>query len=136
MSSPQIKHEEASLVINKNDNFEYQHTIDYLGENGYIRVSNVRETGEFSVKGDVIDIFPSGYDNPVRVDTFGNEIEKLQIFNLKDQKPIDDIKRLIVYPFNEFLFNRALFFMVSLCFYTKHIYFFIKLKPFGRVISF
>ena len=47
MSSPQIKHEEASLVINKNDNFEYQHTIDYLGENGYIRVSNVRETGEF-----------------------------------------------------------------------------------------
>ena len=38
--------------------------------------------------------------------------------------------------FNEFLFNRALFFMVSLCFYTKHIYFFIKLKPFGRVISF
>ena len=106
MSSPQIKHEEASLVINKDDNFEYQHTIDYLGENGYIRVSNVRETGEFSVKGDVIDIFPSGYDNPVRVDTFGNEIEKLQIFNLKDQKPIDDIKRLIVYPFNEFLFNQ------------------------------
>ena len=106
MSSPQIKHEEASLVINKDDNFEYQHTIDYLGENGYIRVSNVRETGEFSVKGDVIDIFPSGYDNPVRVDTFGNEIEKLQIFNLKDQKPIDDIRRLIVYPFNEFLFNQ------------------------------
>ena len=83
MSSPQIKHEEASLVINKDDNFEYQHTIDYLGENGYIRVSNVRETGEFSVKGDVIDIFPSGYDNPVRVDTFGNEIEKLQIKELK-----------------------------------------------------
>ena len=80
MSSPQIKHEEASLVINKDDNFEYQHTIDYLGENGYIRVSNVRETGEFSVKGDVIDIFPSGYDNPVRVDIFGNDIEKLQIF--------------------------------------------------------
>ena len=106
MSSPQIKHEEASLVINKDDNFEYQNTINYLGENGYIRVSNVRETGEFSVKGDVIDIFPSGYDNPVRVDSFGNEIEKLQIFNLKDQKPIDDIKRLIVYPFNEFLFNQ------------------------------
>ena len=91
MSSPQIKKEEASLVINKDDNFQYQPTIDFLGENGYIRVSNIRETGEFSVKGDVIDIFPSGYGNPVRVDTFGTEIEKLQTFNLSDQKPIDDI---------------------------------------------
>ena len=106
MSSPQIKKEEASLVINKDDNFQYQPTIDFLGENGYIRVSNIRETGEFSVKGDVIDIFPSGYDNPVRVDTFGTEIEKLQTFNLSDQKPIDDIKRLIIYSFNEFVFNQ------------------------------
>ena len=47
MSSPQIKKEEASLVINKDDNFQYQPTIDFLGENGYIRVSNIRETGEF-----------------------------------------------------------------------------------------
>ena len=56
MPLSQIKKEEVSLVINKDDNFEYQETINYLGENGYIRVSNIREPGEFSVKGDVIDI--------------------------------------------------------------------------------
>ena len=106
MSLNKIKKDEFSLVIDKNEAFKYQDTINYLVENGYIRVSNIRESGEFSVKGDVIDIFPSGYDSPVRIDTFGDAIEKLQLFNLIDQKSIEDIKRLIIYPFNEFVFNQ------------------------------
>ena len=105
-SLSKVQKDEISLIINKEENFNYNQTINYLSENGYIRVTSIREPGEFSVKGDVIDLFPSDYDNPVRLDSFGDTIEKLQLFNLTDQKSINDLKRVIVYPFNEFVFNQ------------------------------
>ena len=105
-SLSKVQKDETSLIINKEENFNYNQTISYLSENGYIRVTSIREPGEFSVKGDVIDLFPSDYDNPVRLDSFGDTIEKLQLFNLTDQKSINDLKRVIVYPFNEFVFNQ------------------------------
>ena len=105
-SLSKVQKDETSLIIKKEENFNYNQTISYLSENGYIRVTSIREPGEFSVKGDVIDLFPSDYDNPVRLDSFGDTIEKLQLFNLTDQKSINDLKRVIVYPFNEFVFNQ------------------------------
>ena len=105
-SLSKVQKDETSLIINKEENFNYNQTISYLSENGYIRVTSIREPGEFSVKGDVMDLFPSDYDNPVRLDSFGDTIEKLQLFNLTDKKSINDLKRVIVYPFNEFVFNQ------------------------------
>ena len=77
-SLSKVQKDETSLIINKEENFNYNQTISYLSENGYIRVTSIREPGEFSVKGDVIDLFPSDYDNPVRLDSFRDTIEKVR----------------------------------------------------------
>ena len=95
-----------NLNISYDEKFDYEKTINFLSENGYVRVSSIRENGEFSVKGDVIDIFPSDFKNPVRINLFGNEIEKFEEFNPKNQKSIQSLFRLVIKPFNEFSFNQ------------------------------
>ena len=44
----------------------------YFAVNGYSRASTVSERGEFAVRGGVIDVFPPGADEPVRMDLFGD----------------------------------------------------------------
>ena len=84
----------------------YNQLINQLTENGYVRVSTINELGEFSVKGDIIDIFPNGYKDPIRINLYGNEIEKIEDFELKDGSKINKIKRVIINPFSEFTFNQ------------------------------
>ena len=43
----------SNLNINLDNKFDYELTLNYLSTNGYVRVSSIREPGEFSVKGDV-----------------------------------------------------------------------------------
>ena len=96
----------SPLVIDKSSKFDYDFILSFLSKNGYVRVSGVRESGEFAVKGDIIDIFPTEYENPIRINIFDSDIEKLEQFNTKTQKTITAIKRFIIYPFNEFVFNQ------------------------------
>ena len=96
----------TTLSIEKSSKFDYDSVLSFLSENGYVRVSGVKESGEFSVKGDVIDIFPTGYNNPLRVNIFDSDIEKLEQFDSKTQKIISKIERFIINPFNEFVFNK------------------------------
>ena len=96
----------SPLVIDKSSKFDYDFILSFLSKNGYVRVSGVKESGEFAVKGDIIDIFPTEYENPIRINIFDSDIEKLEQFNTKTQKTITTIKRFIIYPFNEFVFNQ------------------------------
>ena len=96
----------SNLVIDKKTKFNYNNVLVFLSENGYVRVSGVRESGEFSVKGDIIDIFPTGYEYPIRINIFDSDIEKLEQFNLKTQRSISPIERFVISPFNEFVFNQ------------------------------
>ena len=97
----------SNLNINLDNKFDYELTLNYLSTNGYVRVSSIREPGEFSVKGDVIDIFPSEFAKPIRINLFGNDIDKFEEFDLKTQKTIQKISRAIIRPFNEFAFNQG-----------------------------
>ncbi|HXI86205.1 MAG TPA: transcription-repair coupling factor, partial [Parvularculaceae bacterium] len=53
----------------------------YLASNGYARASTVREPGEFAVRGGLIDIFPPGADEPMRLDFFGDHLESIRAFD-------------------------------------------------------
>ena len=106
MNLAAVDNSNPTLIIDKKSKFDYSNVLSYLSENGYVRVSGVKESGEFSVKGDIIDVFPTGYENPIRINIFGSDIEKLEQFNIKTQKKITAIERFIVNPFNEFVFNQ------------------------------
>ena len=52
----------------------------FLADNGYHRTETVREAGEYAIRGGIVDLFSSSLDEPVRLDLFGDEIEKIRTF--------------------------------------------------------
>ena len=74
---------------------------------GYNRVEVVREIGEFSIRGDILDIFVSGYEDPFRINFFGSSIEKIVNFDPLSQRNIPDsqINDFFIFSSEEFFFN-------------------------------
>lgn len=67
---------------------------------GYSRTSVVSCTGEFAVRGFVLDIFPVNEENPVRLEFFGDDIESIRFFDVDSQKSITDVKNIKILPFD------------------------------------
>ncbi|MDR7554545.1 MAG: transcription-repair coupling factor [Armatimonadota bacterium] len=60
--------------------------VAHLEEAGYTRVSLVAAPGEFAVRGDVVDVFPVGAPAPLRVDLWGDEVERLRTLDAATQR--------------------------------------------------
>jgi len=58
---------------------------------GYNRVPMVLEHGEFAVRGNIIDIYPSNHSHPIRIDYFDNDIDRLNSFNPHSQRSLSSI---------------------------------------------
>ncbi|MFQ5442412.1 MAG: transcription-repair coupling factor [Thermodesulfobacteriota bacterium] len=65
---------------------------------GYRRVPMVEVTGEMSVRGAIVDIFPTGRVRPVRIEFFGDWIESMRIFDISTQRSLTGIEELRVLP--------------------------------------
>ena len=75
--------------------------IDSLVAAGYLRVPQVSEHGEFAVRGSLIDIFPMGTTEPVRIDFFDDDIESLRLFSTENQLSGDVLELVRVLPARE-----------------------------------
>lgn len=71
----------------------YSKLIELLSELGYVRVPMVLEHGEFSVRGSIIDVYPSNQSHPIRIEYFDNEIDRLNSFNPHSQHSISAIQK-------------------------------------------
>jgi hypothetical protein len=69
---------------------------------GYKRVSTVCEVGEFAARGGILDIFPQGFMNPVRIEFFGDEIVSIREFDVYTQRSVGEIKDVSIPPNNIF----------------------------------
>ena len=72
---------------------------------GYVRDTLVNKTGEFGVRGFVIDVFPIDEDDPIRIEFFDDEIESIRYFNPENQKSISSINSISIKPNFEFIVN-------------------------------
>ncbi len=64
----------------------------YVSINGYTKVAQVYEQGEYAVRGDIIDIFPVGTDEPLRIDLFDDEVERIRKFDVMSQRTTSELK--------------------------------------------
>ena len=71
--------------------------IEILEKNGYKKNYLVEKRMEFSVRGDIIDIFPLNGENPIRVEYFGDEIDRITYFSLLDQKSLEKLSKVNMY---------------------------------------
>ena len=75
--------------------------IHYAVINGYNRVEQVYEPGEYAVRGDILDIFPVGTKEPLRIDVFDEEIEKIRTFDVMSQRTTGELKSYCFQVMNE-----------------------------------
>ena len=78
---------------------------NFLASNGFTRSSTVLDPGDFAVRGGIIDIFPPGADNPVRLDFFGDTLESIREFDTQTQRSRVTLKSLSLTPANELLLS-------------------------------
>ena len=72
-----------------------------LVDNGYVRSHLVEERGQFSSRGDILDIFQSHQSHPVRIEFFGDEIESIRKFEVSSQVSIEDCDQVKILPIRE-----------------------------------
>ncbi|MEY2453285.1 MAG: hypothetical protein QOD92_2859 [Acidimicrobiaceae bacterium] len=77
--------------------------VSALVQAGYRREEQVEHRGEVAVRGSIVDIFPSTADTPVRVDLWGDEIDRLSDFSVSDQRSTDALDRVVIFPSRELL---------------------------------
>ncbi len=99
---PSVDSYNKSIIdLEKGKNYKRDDLINNLINLGYRRDSLVTSTGEFAVRGYILDIFVMGSDNPVRIEFFDDEVESIKEFDYDTQlttKKIDNIK---ITPFTE-----------------------------------
>ncbi len=91
--------------LKKGNNYNLENLSGKLVESGYIRVDKVLNPGEFSIRGDIVDIYYSISKNPVRIDFFGNIIEEIKFFDPETQVSDKTINSVIIPPHKEFLYS-------------------------------
>ncbi len=69
-----------------------------LARLGYERRGSVETEGQWSRRGDIVDIFPVSAELPVRLEWFGDELEKIREFDPASQRSLDDIANLMLTP--------------------------------------
>ena len=74
-----------------------------LLELGYSPVLEVAGRGEFARRGGIVDVFPPSAELPVRIESFGDEIDSLRAFDPTDQRTIGTVDRVALLPASEFL---------------------------------
>ncbi|MFH2119074.1 MAG: transcription-repair coupling factor [Pseudomonadota bacterium] len=72
-----------------------------LTEGGYGRVTLVEGKGEFSVRGNIIDLFPPPADHPYRLEFFGDELESIRAFDEATQRSLTELAEFRLFPARE-----------------------------------
>ena len=79
------------------------HLSARLVEFGYRREELVEHRGEFARRGAIVDVFPSTADAPIRIDLWGDEVDRLTTFSVNDQRSIADLAEARIFPARELL---------------------------------
>lgn len=81
--------------------------IERLVAAGYRREYQVEHRGETAVRGSIIDVFPSTAESPVRIDLWGDEIERLTQFSPADQRSTTELDTIRIFPAMELIPDQA-----------------------------
>ena len=92
---------DAAFVADVDYQVDIDGLIAWLTAKGFNRASTVIEHGDFAVRGGIIDIFPPGHENPVRLDFFGDVLDGARRFDPETQRTIEKIATVELAPASE-----------------------------------
>jgi transcription-repair coupling factor (superfamily II helicase) len=89
------------IVVRPNAVVDPDRLAEQLVEFGYRREELVEHRGEFARRGAIVDVFPSTADAPIRIDLWGDEVDRLTTFGVNDQRSIADLDEAKIFPARE-----------------------------------
>ncbi|HLO97131.1 MAG TPA: CarD family transcriptional regulator [Fimbriimonas sp.] len=96
---------ESFITLTAGQVIEPEKIVDTLKALGYELQEPVRQPGSYSQRGGIVDIWPSGYEQPVRVEWFDTDIEAIRSFDANTQRSTGAIPALSLAPSREILFT-------------------------------
>lgn len=93
------------IHVRKGLSFDIDALCEQLITFGYRRETIVEHRGEFARRGAIVDIFGSTDDEPIRIDMWGDEVDRLTHFTVSDQRSSDDVDDALVFPARELLYT-------------------------------
>lgn len=97
------------LKLTKNQTLNIKEFLKKLIGFGYRPVDKVENIGEFSLKGEILDIYPIHLDKPIRIDFFDIEIESIRNFDPESQKSLNYIEEIEILPAAELILTQEQF---------------------------
>jgi transcription-repair coupling factor (superfamily II helicase) len=91
----------SSLTLTVNGTIRPEALLRFLEANGYGRAATVMEHGEYANRGGIVDIFPAGQAEPVRLDFFGDTIDSIKSFDPTTQRSAAAVPGLTLRPVSE-----------------------------------
>lgn len=99
------KSQNLKVSLKKGLTIDRDKIVNELEEYGYVRTSLVTSTGEYALRGFIIDIFPIEADHPIRIELFGEEVEAIRVFSEETQLSINEISKIDILPIQELNFD-------------------------------
>lgn len=97
-----------NITLKVDDTFSREELIKKLNMIGYKKESIVTKTGEYANRGYILDIFPYGCDNPIRIEFFDDEIDNIREFDPTSQLSTAKKDNITIMPFTEFINEKGI----------------------------
>ncbi|WP_447386965.1 transcription-repair coupling factor [Streptococcus pseudopneumoniae] len=102
LPSPNV-FKDSIVKISVGEEYDQHAFIHQLKENGYRKVTQVQTQGEFSLRGDILDIFEISQLEPCRIEFFGDEIDGIRSFEVETQLSKENKTELTIFPASDML---------------------------------
>jgi transcription-repair coupling factor (superfamily II helicase) len=90
--------EHNTLELRAGEDLSPDLILDQASAWGYRRVGMVSQPGDMALRGDLLDLFPPGYDHPVRLEFFGDTLENIRLFDAGTQRSLSEVREVSILP--------------------------------------
>ena len=93
------------IRVTRGDVLDADAVLHRLVDMGYRREQLVEHRGEVAMRGAILDVYPSTADAPIRIDLWGDEVDRLTEFSVNDQRSTDDLAEVLIFPARELVLD-------------------------------
>ncbi len=97
----------ASITVRQGTSASPESVTSALLSEGYVRVEQVDGTGQFAVRGGILDFFMPSADSPCRIEFWGDEIDTVSAFDIETQRRTNRLDSFVITPSSEIIFDSA-----------------------------
>ena len=96
-----------TFTVSRGQSLSRDEIVGFLTETGYERTETVESKGTFAVRGDVLDVFPIDYNEPLRIDFFDDSVENIKTFDTETRKTVAALQSAEIIQAKEYVFDSA-----------------------------